>query len=94
MKVASFATLTDFPCFDAVAGFALASFAALPLTTFGIAAFGRFLGASSPTGWLPGYSLPQGGAVVLIDVPPDLLERIRAEVESLRRDLLGIESET
>lgn len=36
----------------------------------------------------------EGGAVVLIDVPPDLLERIRAEVESLRRDLLGIEGET
>jgi hypothetical protein len=34
-----------------------------------------------------------GGAVVLIDVPTDLLERIRAEVESLRRDLLGIGGE-
>lgn len=32
-----------------------------------------------------------GGAVVLIDVPPDLLERLRAEVEALRRELLGME---
>lgn len=31
------------------------------------------------------------GGVVLIDVPPDLLADLRAEVEALRRDLLGIE---
>jgi len=29
------------------------------------------------------------GSVVCIDVPPDLLAELRAEVESLRRDLLG-----
>ena len=34
-----------------------------------------------------------GGAVVLIDVPPDLLENLRAEVEALRRDLLGMGGE-
>lgn len=34
-----------------------------------------------------------GGSVVLIDVPPDLLECLRAEVEALRRDLLGMGGE-
>jgi len=33
-----------------------------------------------------------GGAVVLIDVPLDLLTSLRAEVEALRRELLGLES--
>jgi hypothetical protein len=32
-----------------------------------------------------------GGGVVLIDVPPDLLADLRAEVEALRRELLGME---
>lgn len=36
----------------------------------------------------------EGAAVVSIDLPPDLLENLRGEVEALRRDLLGIGGET
>ena len=31
-----------------------------------------------------------GAAVVLIDVPPDLLASLRSEVEALRRELIGL----